>query len=165
MNLKHTHRLNFNNMFVFNVTPVPKPRMTRADAWKDRAVVNRYWNYKSDMQKRALEAAMKVGTVLELIFLIPMPETWSKRKKELYKGTCHQQKPDNDNLVKAFCDALTIDDCKIWKIDAEKYWWDTGMTLLITNDIYSGRFEIDSDKLLIKRGKDQNTSSRLVDIV
>jgi Holliday junction resolvase RusA-like endonuclease len=39
-------------------------------------------------------------------FHFALPDSWSKKKKEemLYKP--HQQKPDNDNLFKSFCDTV-----------------------------------------------------------
>lgn len=60
-------------------------------------------------------------------FYIPMPKSWSKKKREAMRGERHQQKPDLSNLVKAVEDALLVDDCKIWKYkDIEKRWADEG---------------------------------------
>lgn len=52
-----------------------------------------------------------------------MPKTWSKKKRKLYHGTLHQQRPDLKNLLSAWEDSLCIEDkyiahyaylCKRW---------------------------------------------------
>lgn len=56
-------------------------------------------------------------------FFMPMPKSWSQKKKNLYNGTLHQQRPDLKNLLSAWEDALCIEDkyiahyaslCKRW---------------------------------------------------
>lgn len=58
-----------------------------------------------------------------ITFFIPVPKSWSQKKKKLYHGTLHQSKPDLDNLLKAMTDSLLSEDkiiahygelCKIW---------------------------------------------------
>jgi Holliday junction resolvase RusA-like endonuclease len=46
-----------------------------------------------------------------------MPLSWSKKKKALYAGQYHAQKPDADNVGKAVLDALT--DCGAWVDDSQ----------------------------------------------
>ena len=55
-------------------------------------------------------------------FYIPMPKSWSKKKKALMHGTQHQQKPDIDNLLKAVLDATMKEDCTVWSICTHKRW-------------------------------------------
>lgn len=56
-------------------------------------------------------------------FYIPMPKTWSKKKRKKYHGTLHQQRPDLKNCLSAWEDAICIEDkyiahysylCKRW---------------------------------------------------
>ena len=37
-------------------------------------------------------------------------------------GQPHQVRPDLDNLIKAWCDALYQEDSVIWSIHATKFW-------------------------------------------
>jgi Holliday junction resolvase RusA-like endonuclease len=57
---------------------------------------------------------------LEIVFLVPMPNSWSKKKKEKENRMPVKTRPDIDNYVKAFLDALLVEDGHIWKIIAEK---------------------------------------------
>lgn len=60
---------------------------------------------------------------LNMDFHISMPESWSKKKKLEMVGKKHQQRPDLDNLVKAFQDALSDEDgyVAVYK-NVGKYW-------------------------------------------
>ena len=101
---------------------MPKPRMTISDRWKKRPVVIKYFEWRDEIKK----VFKPDGTDKCLIvFFIQMPKSWSKKKKKAMNGTPHQQKPDLDNLVKGFLDAAYEEDCKIWHINASKYWTDT----------------------------------------
>ena len=40
-------------MITYPKTPLSKPRMTRADTWKKRPIVLRYWEYKDDIKSWA----------------------------------------------------------------------------------------------------------------
>ena len=105
--------------------PFPKPRMTAADRWKRRPVVLRYWEWCA----RVREACERRGFLLpssglRILFAVPMPESWSKKKRSQMNGQPHQQRPDVDNYVKAVFDALSEDDSHIWQFSAEKRWTD-----------------------------------------
>lgn len=110
-------------MKVYDITPVAKPRMTRADKWKKRPAVLKYRAFCD-------ECRIKGMTIPEsgahIVFYIPMPESWSKKKKEKYNLYCHQSRPDIDNLVKSVLDALFDDDSHIYDIRASKFWSYTG---------------------------------------
>jgi Holliday junction resolvase RusA-like endonuclease len=43
-------------------------------------------------------------------FVLPMPESWSQKKKLAMAGQLHQSKPDLSNLLKALEDAVHPDD-------------------------------------------------------
>jgi Holliday junction resolvase RusA-like endonuclease len=103
------------NHYDFGV--VPKPRMTRADKWKKRKCVVKYRDFKD----RCREARVEIPESLEVMFLIPMPPSWSNKKAAEMNGEPHQQKPDVDNLVKGLLDTLA-EDSNIWRVNAAKYW-------------------------------------------
>lgn len=112
---------------VFNITPLAKPRMVKSDAWKQRPTVLRYWAFKDQLTLLANKAGYVVpDSAIHLIFIIPMPKSWSKKKREKMNYEPHQQKPDVDNLIKAFLDCLCKDDSYVWDIRGTKYWGEKG---------------------------------------
>lgn len=113
-------------ILTFDISPVSKPRMTQSDRWKKRDCVVRYFNFKSLLRLKYPAFKMPEANY-RLTFYIPMPPTWSVKKRELMRGKPHQQKPDKDNLEKAFLDAVCDDDSYIWDGRTTKYWWDVGM--------------------------------------
>jgi len=106
----------------FSITPIGKPRMVRSDAWSKRSVVLEYWAFKDQLNLQANSKKYVLGDTLDILFILPMSESWSKKKKKVLVGTAHQQKPDIDNLVKAFMDALREDDAAVYDIHAQKIW-------------------------------------------
>lgn len=109
-------------MVVFELLPMGKPRMTQRDKWAQRDVVLRYYTFKDELRRQAREQGYTVQVPLKINFYLPMPPSWSKKKRERLADTPHEQKPDADNLVKAFLDALLEDDSKIWDIHVRKFW-------------------------------------------
>ena len=61
-----------------------------------------------------------------IIFHMPMPKSWSDKKRAAMLGQYHQQKPDVDNLGKATFDAIFEDDSHIADIRIVKRWADKG---------------------------------------
>ncbi len=45
-----------------------------------------------------------------ITFFIPVPKSWSLKKKKLHHGTYHQVHCDLDNYLKAFIDSLVGED-------------------------------------------------------
>lgn len=105
---------------VISITPIPKVRMTQSDRWKKRPAVVRYFSYCDKL--RELLPDYVVPEVLQIEFGMPMANSWSKKKRGMLLGMPHQQKPDIDNLAKAFMDALCEDDSYIYKLEATKIW-------------------------------------------
>ena len=97
--------------------------MTRSDAWKKRPAVLRYWAFCDELR---LLYKKEVPSSLALTFNMPMPKSWSKKKRLEMQGKPHQAKPDIDNLIKSFLDALCEDDSYVYRIRGEKYWADEG---------------------------------------
>ena len=104
------------------VEPMGAVRQNRSDAWRKRPCVLRYRVYKNIIRLQCKE----LDCALQLLFELPMPKSWSKKKKKEMLGQPHQQKPDIDNLVKGLLDAVCTDDSYIYKVDAEKRWAETG---------------------------------------
>lgn len=59
---------------------------------------------------------------LDMEFMLPMPDSWSEKKKQSMVGQPHRQKPDLDNIVKAVFDAMLEDDSVIADFRARKVW-------------------------------------------
>tara|TARA_R110000824_G_C15163962_1_gene672175 strand:+ start:703 stop:1083 length:381 start_codon:yes stop_codon:yes gene_type:complete len=103
-----------------------KPRMTQADSWKKRPIVLKYWEYKDKIRTWAWDNKFNLGNEICVIFYIPMPKSWSKKKKIEMLGQNHQQRPDIDNLLKGLMDALLEEDSHIHTAYAKKIWGDEG---------------------------------------
>lgn len=110
----------------YNITPVAKPRMTRSDRWKQRPCVIRYWDFCDKC--RDLEVA--INNHDHVYFIVPMPKSWSKKKKESMNLKPHEQKPDIDNFLKALLDAIYKDDSHIYDISVTKLWGYEGRILV-----------------------------------
>ena len=108
---------------LYKITPVPKPRQTRADKWKQRPCVMRYRSFADEVRLHGIKLSPYGASV---VFYIPMPKSWSKAKKLKMDGTGHQQRPDVDNLCKSLLDAIFADDSHIWNITISKKWSEVG---------------------------------------
>jgi Holliday junction resolvase RusA-like endonuclease len=107
---------------VYNIIPVAKPRMTRSDKWKQRPCVMKYRAYKDEVKSKIIHLA----DTHRVTFILPMPKSWSNRKKSEMAGRPHKSRPDLDNLLKGLWDALLIDDAHIWDCRATKQWGHEG---------------------------------------
>ena len=96
--------------------------MTRRDKWAKRPVVQNYFAYCDALRIATKQAGYIVQNRVHIVFNVPMPPSWSKKKREEFNGKPHQQKPDVDNYLKAFLDALCTDDSYVFDAHAEKYW-------------------------------------------
>lgn len=111
----------------YDINPVPKPRMTRRDKWKKRPCVLEYFAFCDEV--RAKGVALPLGGA-HVTFILPMPPSWSKKKRLEMFNRPHDQKPDWDNLGKALCDAVYKDDSKIWDMRVTKYWGHSGAIII-----------------------------------
>lgn len=117
-------------MIELKIDPVAKPRMTRSDTWKHRPVVDRYFAFKDHLVRLCKLQKFTLPDKYKIEFLIAMPDSWSKSKREGMIGKAHQQKPDLDNLVKSINDCLKVEDKYVYHIEASKIWWDEGKILI-----------------------------------
>ena len=113
-----------------DIDPVSCPRQNRSDRWKKRPVVVRYRAYSDALRQACLENDFVLGEKIYLEFHIPVPKSWSQKKKVKMIGTPHRQRPDTDILAKGVMDSLLPEDCKVWHIEAKKYWSETGMIFI-----------------------------------
>ncbi len=111
----------------YPITPVPKPRMTRSDKWKKRPAVLRYRAYCDEVRLRVVQLP---ESGYHVTFILPMPKSWSGKRKTEMDGKPHQQTPDKDNLEKALLDALFQDDSHIWDGRVTKRWGQEGKIIV-----------------------------------
>ena len=57
-----------------------------------------------------------------VVALLPMPESWSNKKKAALNGHAARSKPDWDNIGKAVCDALFVEDKLLGGGICWKFW-------------------------------------------
>ena len=92
--------------------------MTRRDRWAKRPCVLRYWAYRDEVRLRRVA----VPSRCRVVFVLPMPESWSRAKREAMLGKPHCSTPDLDNLVKGLLDAVHANDAHIHTVHAAKIW-------------------------------------------
>lgn len=118
------------SFYLFDIIPMGAVRMNRADSWRKRPVVLRYFEYKNRLRGCANELKYELGKTFNAVYFIPMPDSWSKKKKEAMNGLPHESKPDTDNITKGIKDALRESDSDIWWEKAEKRWAHKGSILI-----------------------------------
>lgn len=131
---KDNFKLDFTRTFyVFSCVPIGKPRMTRSDKWKTnplhpdpkkrkRPAVQKYHEWQNLVRFQANDIGYSLEDTLELIAFLPMPDSWSKKKKKEFNGKVCGSKPDWDNVGKAWCDTFSKNDEVIWKGSVEQRW-------------------------------------------
>ena len=119
--------------YAFDVVPMGKPRMTQSDKWKTdpnhpdpnkrkREFVHRYHQLQNIIREQADKMGFVLKKTFEAVFFVPIPESFSgKKKKELVGMPC-EERPDIDNYVKFFLDTMAKEDKSVWYIKAEKRW-------------------------------------------
>lgn len=112
---------------IYDITPVPKPRMTQRDKWVKRPPVLRYRAFAEECRLRGVTLP-ECG--YHVTFVLPMPASWSTKKRAAMNGKPHQQKPDKDNLEKALLDAVFQDDCRVWDGRVTKIWGQAGQIIV-----------------------------------
>lgn len=134
--LDHSRRF-----YLFDVIPIGAPRMTQSDKWKtnpnhidpnkrQRAVVTNYFAFKNTLLWQAKEMNFELGQILDAVYLIPMPNSWSEKKKERMNGLPCEVKPDTDNITKGVKDTFRKNDSDIWYEKAQKHWAYKGSIIL-----------------------------------
>ena len=114
---------------LYHITPVPKPRMTRRDKWlkHPRAPVAQYRRFCEEVRAAKVRLA---PSGCRVTFFLPMPESWSARKRRVTRGMPHMVRPDLDNLTKALLDALYENDAIVYSISLAKFWEEEGKIVI-----------------------------------
>lgn len=126
---------------IIDVIPIGAVRMTKSDRWKtnpnhfdvrkrQRPAVTRYFEFKNKVVRECNKVKYEIKNSIDVVFFIPMPDSWSLKKKEKMNGTPHKSRPDIDNIVKGFMDALKEQDGDVWWIKAEKRYAFKGSILI-----------------------------------
>lgn len=101
--------------------------MTRSDAWKKRKCVVKYFAYKDELRREAKKYEFVPSNPIMITFHVPMPKSWSDKKKKKMMLKPHTQKPDIDNFLKAYLDCLLDEDSHIYHLkDVMKVWDNIG---------------------------------------
>ena len=106
--------------------PVPKPRQTRSDKWKQRPCVVRYrlWADEARLAATGSPLARVDASVLAVHVYahLLMPQSWSAEKKAAHAGRLHRSKSDADNILKGLIDSLFAEDKTIALVQCVKLW-------------------------------------------
>jgi Holliday junction resolvase RusA-like endonuclease len=127
--------------YLFDVIPTSAPRMSQSDRWKtnpnhpdpkkrQREVVTKYFAYKDTLRWQAKQMNYEFKNYLDIVFIVPIPDSFSEKKKQRLNGTPVKTKPDIDNYVKAFMDSLKSEDGDVWFIKAIKVYGFKGSVLV-----------------------------------
>jgi Holliday junction resolvase RusA-like endonuclease len=119
--------------YLFDVIPFGAVRMTKRDTIfldpnhidpkkRQRKAVTSYFQFKTTFALQAAQMRFVLGKELDAVYFLPMPETWSEKKKNRMNGMPHESKPDTDNITKAIKDTLKKNDSDVWWEKAEKRW-------------------------------------------
>ncbi len=127
---EYAHTIDDKGRRWYPITGVGKPRMTRNSMHvngKLRKPVAAYFDFKK------LASLYKVDiphSGYHVIFLMPMPKSWSKKKRrEMYLAP-HESKPDKDNLEKSLLDAVFDEDSHVWDGRVTKLWAEKGAIIV-----------------------------------
>ena len=116
----------------FQVMPMGAVRMNRRSMYNaaSRLRVERYFAYKDELGKQIYEA-VAIGKRFRLVdlesaawwkFFLPMPTSWSAKKRRELANTGLTKTPDFDNLVKAVYDSVFDNDSRAYDVRSSKYW-------------------------------------------
>lgn len=105
---------------LYPIIPVGKPRMTQRDKWARRPAVLRYREFCDAVRAAGIQMPDEGARIT---FLLPMPKSWSKAKRERMNLSAHRAKPDLDNLLKALMDACLEDDAGVWNVGRIQKLW------------------------------------------
>lgn len=121
---------NLQPKFIFNITPCPAPRMTRSDKWKKRECVTKYFAFRDEFILNCNIEGFKLTETLKIVFILPMPESWSNKKRAQMENNPHQNRPDVDNMIKSVLDAFGKDDGFVYDVHASKFWGKEGKIII-----------------------------------
>src|SRR5712675_51407 len=73
--------------------------------------IQKYNDYKLDLSAEAKRTGFVLPDIgAGIMFYVPVPPSWSKKKKRLHHGMFHASMPDLKNFLQAFEDSLRVQD-------------------------------------------------------
>ncbi len=117
---------------ILDIRPTPAPRQSRRDRWAPSKAVREYRAFRDHVGYKIQELP---EDFFHVVFILPMSESWSEKKKRATCGWPHKLKPDADNQVKALIDAVYRgrEDSHVWNYATTKLWGFTGV-IMISDD-------------------------------
>ena len=115
-----------------DITPRPTPRLTHNMRFSDKA--KNYERYKEAVRLLCQSYKYELTGIVKVIFVMPVFESWSEKKRKELIGKPHCRTPDIDNLVKGFMDSFGKDDSHVYEIHARKSWGERGQIILFTGE-------------------------------
>jgi Holliday junction resolvase RusA-like endonuclease len=128
---------------IIALNPQTNVRSTQGDVWffripehklsdyglKRKKRLEKYNQYKRDLkfQYEALALDLSEGK-FKVVFYIPLAKSYRPKRdigeieRSKMNNAPHKRKPDYDNLLKAFGDAIFENDSFIWSVHCEKRW-------------------------------------------
>lgn len=99
----------------------------KADAYLTRKkYVLKYYEYKRKVRELFFQTGLKEFPTNNVwfTFYVPIPRSWSKKKRNLHSFEPHEQVCDASNLHKSLEDSCSDCDRKNWDYRATKFWCD-----------------------------------------
>lgn len=97
---------------------------TPMNYYNRKKTVQKYWDFKRGLKAMADQQGFIMPTEgAWLKFYIPMPVSWSKKKKLEKCFTLKESQPDCDNYTKSFLDSMMGEDKAISDYRASKFWY------------------------------------------
>ena len=79
-------------------------------------------NYRCFVDERKINNVCLSTSGDSITFVIAMPKSWSKKKKDQMRGKPYLQRIGLNNLAKGIFDAVFGDDSVAWSFELKKYW-------------------------------------------
>lgn len=117
-------------------TPLARARHVGGRVYDSQKIAKSIFgmNLKEQHNKKPL---LKGSLHLDILFYMPIPDSWSTKKKLNHKNTPHICKPDTSNLLKFVEDCgvgvLYHDDCIIYSVNVKKLYDDGNHPRTIIN--------------------------------
>lgn len=118
-----------------HTVPIGKPRMTQRDKWFARAATAKYWAYAARVRAAAgLSGKSQTAPLrVDWVVYLPIPKSWTAKRRAEVAGQPHRQRPDRDNIDKGLLDALFADDSGVAQGVMAKFWDDgKGPRIILT---------------------------------
>lgn len=103
------------------IEPMGAVRLSSSDRWSKRPRAQKYFDWKNRFKTiisnsaalKSLISRIEYSGRIHIETVHPLPESWSKKKKEEHYGAPMRAKPDADNVLKAICDVIFKEDKQI----------------------------------------------------